>query len=176
MKMLRLCLLSVLLVLLMFAFASSGDKPKTTAKAEAIAKTEVILHDSVDIVIDTTAAIEQDITDKIVAYYFHGTRRCVTCKKIEAYSQESIEKNFAKEMENGLLEFKPVNFDEEENKHFIDDYKLYTKSLVICGYDKGKQIKWKNLEKVWEHVNDKEDFFKYVQDEISVYLNEGIAE
>ena len=30
-------------------------------------------------------------SEKIIAYYFHGTRRCATCKKLEAYSKEAIE-------------------------------------------------------------------------------------
>ncbi len=172
MKSVNLLFLLVMSVLLLFTVVIADDKPKATAQAE----TKVILHDSIDIVIDETTLTEQEIEDKIVAYYFHGTRRCVTCKKIESFSQEAIESGFEKELKNGSLEFRPVNFDEEENEHFIKDYELYTKSLVICDYNKGKQIKWKNLEKVWEHVNDKEDFLKYVQDEISIYLNESTTE
>lgn len=172
MKSLRVSFLLVTSVLLIFAAALSDDTPKAEAKAE----TKVILKDSADVIKDAAVSSEQEIKDKIIAYYFHGTRRCVTCKKIEAYSKEAVETSFAKELEDGLLEFSSVNFDEEENKHFIDDYKLYTKSLVVCDYNKGKQIKWKNLEKVWEHVNNKDDFLKYVQNEIRAYLDESSSE
>ncbi len=172
MKSFRLCLFLVMSILLLLAVAVSDDKPMTKATAE----TKVIVKDSTDVIKNATVSSEQENQDKIIAYYFHGTRRCVTCKKIEAYSQEAIESTFKKELESGRLEFSAVNFDEEENKHFIKDYELYTKSLVICDYNKGKQVRWKNLEKVWQHVRNKEDFFKYVQDEISAYINEGTAE
>jgi len=172
MKLLRLCLFWVVSVLLLFAFASSDDKVQSRAQAE----TKVIPLDSTNKISDITISDNQEITDKIIAYYFHGTRRCVTCKKLEAYSQEAIKTKFKDEIESGQLEFVPINFDEKENEHFIKDYALYTKSLVICDYNQGKQIKWKNLDKIWELVNDKEDYLKYVQDEISAYLDEGSDE
>ena len=168
----KLFLIFLALSIFLFSISMADDKP--ISKAED--KTIVLSKDSIDKIKDTSIDSTQAITDKIVAYYFHSTRRCVTCKKIEAYSREAIESKFDKELESGLLEFKPINFDEEENEHFIKDYALYTKSLVICDYKKGKQIKWKNLEKIWELVNDKEDFLKYVQDEISNYLDEGSDE
>jgi hypothetical protein len=92
---------------------------------------------------------------KVIAYYFHGTQRCPTCRKLEAYSGEV------------------VNVDEPLNKHFVNDYQLYTKSLVIVKMQGGKQVDWKNLQKIWELVGEKDDFMRYVQDEVSAYLGEG---
>jgi hypothetical protein len=109
----------------------------------------------------------------VVVYYFHTTYRCPSCKKIEAYSKESIETGFAVELQSGKLRFESVNIDEPDNKHYIKDYQLYTKSLVICDIKDGKQIQWKNLAKVWEHVGNKDVFVKYVQDEINAYLKES---
>ena len=34
----------------------------------------------------------------IVAYYFHGNKRCSTCRKLEAYSRKAIEGGFADEL------------------------------------------------------------------------------
>ena len=119
MKLIKVILFSFVSLLLIFVSAISDDKPQ--------AETKVILPDSADKIIDTAMSAEQEITDKIIAYYFHGIRRCFTCKKIELYSQEAIESTFKKELESGRLEFHPVNFDEEENKHFIKDYELYKK-------------------------------------------------
>jgi len=145
-------------------------------KNQAETKTQVMINDSTDVSIDTTVLAENAVKDKIIVYYFHGTRRCATCKKLEAYSEEAIKEKFQKEIESGQLEFLPINFDEEENKHFINDYELYTKALVICEYDNDKQVKWKNLDKIWELVNSKEDYFKYVQDEIGLYLKDSSDE
>ena len=113
------------------------------------------------------------VQPQVVAYYFHTTYWCVSCRKIEAYSKEAIESGFADQLENGTLTFQSVNINEDVNKHFIKDYQLYTKSLVICNMDYGKQVEWRNLAKVWELIRDKDAFVKYVHDEINSYLKES---
>ena len=115
----------------------------------------------------------QNNTDNhIKAYYFHGNFRCVSCKKIEKYSREAIETYFDKQLKNGKLTFQTINTDKPENKHFIQDYQLVTKSLVIVEYKDGKQVKWQNLEKVWQHLNNKDVFFNYVKTETETYLKD----
>ncbi len=109
---------------------------------------------------------------KVVAYYFHVTIRCVTCRTIESYAREAIEKGFAKEMKNGVVEWRPVNVQLPQNRHFVSDYHLYTRSLVLSRVRDGKQLEWRNLEKVWELVSKKADFFRYVQANVKECLGE----
>ena len=109
---------------------------------------------------------------KVIAYYFHGTFRCTTCRTIEQYSHDAIQMYFAKELGNGKLEFRPVNVDETENKHFIQDYQLVTRSLVLSLVSDGKEMKWKNLPDVWKLVRDKDKFYQYVKDEVTIFLKE----
>ena len=109
---------------------------------------------------------------KVIAYYFHGTFRCSTCRTIEEYSHDAIQTYFAKELQNGKLEFRPVNVEEPENKHFIQDYQLVTRSLVLSLMSDGKETKWKNLPDVWKLVRDKDKFFQYVKDEVEIFLKE----
>jgi DNA-directed RNA polymerase subunit M/transcription elongation factor TFIIS len=111
-------------------------------------------------------------TDKVIAYYFHGVFRCSTCHKLEEYSKEAIEANFKDELNSDKLEFITVNIEHRENKHFVSDYQLYTKSLILSLVKDGKEIKSKNLTKIWEYVGDKQKFIDYVRDEISVFLKE----
>ena len=109
---------------------------------------------------------------KLIAYYFHGTFRCTTCRTIEQYSHDAIQMYFAKELGTGKLEFRPVNVEESENRHFIQDYQLVTKSLVLSLVTDGKETKWKNLPDVWKLVRDKDKFFQYVKDEVDLFLKE----
>jgi hypothetical protein len=111
-----------------------------------------------------------DSNRKVIAYYFHGTARCPTCLKIEAYSRDAIESGFKDALEAGRLEFKSVNVDEPENGHYVQDYDLYTRSLVLVETDGDKQVRWKNLTRVWDLVRSKEQFVKYVQDALRGYL------
>lgn len=108
----------------------------------------------------------------VVAYYFHGNFRCPTCRTMEQYSKEAIEENFKGEIASGKLIFKTVNVDEKENEHFINEYGLYTKSLVISKVVDDREIKHKNLTKIWEYVRNKDKFLDYVTSEIKDYLKE----
>jgi len=68
------------------------------------------------------------------------------------------------------LQFKVVNIDFPENKHFIKDYQLYTRSLIVAEFREGKQLRWKNLTGVWNYLGDREKFYDYVRSEIQAYL------
>ena len=111
-------------------------------------------------------------TGKVIAYYFHSATRCPTCYKLEQYSKEAIEANFKDALASGKLEFKVVNVEERGNEHFTQDYQLYTKSLVISLVKGGKEIKSKNLAKIWDYVSNKQKFINYVTEEVNNFLKE----
>ncbi len=108
----------------------------------------------------------------ISATYFHTTFRCPTCQKIEELSFLAVSQNFEEELKSGKMVWRVINVDEPENKHYNDDYQLYTKSLIISEVKDGKELRWKNLEKVWQYVRDDEKFDAYVKDEIADWLKE----
>ena len=109
-------------------------------------------------------------TTKALVYYFHGYARCIRCKMFEAYTQEAIPELFAEQLKDGQLQLKIINVEEPANNHFINDYKLVTKSIVISRLKNGKEAEWKNLVRIWELVGNKEVFKRYIQDEIAIYL------
>jgi len=107
---------------------------------------------------------------KVVLYYFHGTARCPTCRKFESYSNEALQQAFTENLNNGRLEWKIINVDEPGNQHYVSDYQLYSKSIVIAKIQDGEQLAWKNLNRIWELVRNKDVFIKYIQDEVGTYL------
>ncbi len=115
-------------------------------------------------------AADKPSSGKVAAYYFHGDFRCSTCYKLETYSKEAIEANFKNELASGKLVFNVINTDEKGNEHFVNDYQLYTKSLVISLIENGKEVKSKNLTKIWDYVGNKQKFFEYVASEINSFL------
>lgn len=110
---------------------------------------------------------------KVIAYYFHTNTRCSTCMKIEAYSKEAIEKGFAEELKKGILEMRIVNYENPENRHFMKDYKLVSKSLVLVNMVNGKQTEWTNLKVIWQLTGRKDAFLNYVRKEVRSYLAKG---
>ena len=107
---------------------------------------------------------------KIVAYYFHVTVRCTTCRAIEAYSKQVIHQRFAKELSDGRIEWRLVNVQLPENRHFIQDYQLFTKSLVLALMKDGLQQEYKVLNETWELAGDKAALEQYVEKEVRGYL------
>ncbi|GAB4231811.1 MAG: hypothetical protein OHK0028_06990 [Deltaproteobacteria bacterium] len=106
----------------------------------------------------------------VVAYYFHGRVRCVSCVKIERLSGRAIRERFPEELRTGRLTFREVDVDDPGNRHFIDDYGLTSQSLVIVEYRDGRRVRWKNLEKVWTLLDSEKEFLPYVQESVSSYL------
>jgi len=117
-----------------------------------------------------TAAAPEPQSDRVIAYYFHTTYRCATCRRIEAYSREAVDTGFARELKDGSLEFRLVNIQLPENRHFIEDYQLFTKSLVLVRLKGGKQVEWTNLDRVWELTGNRDAFVGYVQQGVRGYL------
>ena len=91
---------------------------------------------------------------------------------MEEYSRGAIESFFAKELKEGVLEFKPVNTDDSENRHFIQDFQLFTRSLVLARYDNGELKEYKNLPDIWTYSGDKMKFRLYVKNEVERFFKE----
>jgi hypothetical protein len=107
-----------------------------------------------------------------VVYYFYTNTRCSSCKTIEAYTCEAVEKNLSAGYNGWKIAFKGVNIEEEPYKHFVQDYWLNTKSVVVQKFSGDKPLKWGKLEKVWQLLGDKEAFINYVTGETHKLLDE----
>jgi len=117
-------------------------------------------------------AADKPPVEKICVYYFHGSMRCPTCYKLEQYSKEAIEDNFKSELASGRLEYRVVNIEQKGNEHFIHDYQLYTKALILSLVKGGTQVKSKNLTHIWQLVGNKYKFIEYVKEELANFLKE----
>ena len=108
--------------------------------------------------------------EKTIVYYFHGNMRCRTCNKIETYTKEAINTGFAGELAKGLLEIRVINTDKSENEHFIKDFQLTNRSIVLARNEEDKPKKWKNLDRIWLLVRKKEAFQSYIREEIQIFM------
>ncbi len=114
----------------------------------------------------------QGSPEKLVVYYFHTNYRCNTCNKFEGLTREVLEQDFKDIVDNGKIEFKMINIENESNKHYVDEYKIVTKSIVLSLIEKKLELQWKNLDKIWTLVRDDEGKFKnYIHEEIKIFLN-----
>ena len=104
-------------------------------------------------------------------YYFHGHVRCVNCINFEHFTDELLKKDFSEDLANGRIEWKVINVDIPGNAHYVDEYKLFTKSLILVPH-KGKNNSFKNLTDIWKYAGDKAKFQSYVKAEIQKALSQ----
>ncbi|MFH1369753.1 MAG: nitrophenyl compound nitroreductase subunit ArsF family protein [Planctomycetota bacterium] len=108
---------------------------------------------------------------QIVVYYFHGDVRCPTCHKLESYAKEALDTYFAKDIADGKIIWKPTNVDTAGNEHFVKDYELVTKSVILSRIVNGQQVAWKNLDRIWDLVSDKDKYLAYIRDSVSAFAS-----
>jgi len=143
-----------------FLYSCQSSEPvKKTVKTDSAKTTEKV----------STPKSEQK---KVVVYYFHTTFRCHSCTMIEQFTRDAVENGFAEELKKGLIELKVIIVEEKGNEHFAEEYKLYTKSVIISDVRNGKEVSWKNLEKIWQLLGDQNKFKEYIQTEIKIFLKE----
>jgi hypothetical protein len=95
----------------------------------------------------------------LVAFYFHGTKRCQSCNSIERLTREALKA----ETEAGRVEIRSVNVDDAPNAHYVDDFQLAMRTVVLAEEAGGTVVRWKRLDECWDRFADPPDFLAYVQ-------------
>jgi hypothetical protein len=80
-------------------------------------------------------AQEKADTKGVEAYYFHNTRRCMTCNTVEKVAVESL-----KELYGNKIVLKSLVFEDKKNKALVDKYKVEGQSLFFVKGDKKVDI------------------------------------
>jgi hypothetical protein len=92
---------------------------------------------AVQAAITAEAIAVSDETDEpaIEAYYFHTSRRCVTCRNVERISSEILE-----ELYGDKITLKPVNLENKENEALAKKLSVAGQSLLIVNGTKKVDI------------------------------------
>lgn len=69
-------------------------------------------------------------SNKVEAYYFHYSSRCVTCKAVEAEAKKDLENLYG-----GKVTFKSVNLDDDSSKALAEKLQVAGQSLLIVKGD-----------------------------------------
>lgn len=85
----------------------------------------------------TSKQVKTAITaSKIELYYFHYTRRCVTCNAVESETKASIVALYPTEYKNGRITFKSVNLDEDSSSELAKKFKAEGQALLVISGSK----------------------------------------
>ena len=120
-----------------------------------------------------TGASAADITPgtKLVVYFFSEGKECTTCEQIPLYTRAALDEYFAGELKSGTIVYCAIDVDEARNLHYIDRYGIYTKSIVLSRIANGSEVRWKDLNRIWDLVYDKSAFVAYVRDQVRTELD-----
>ncbi|MBN2236906.1 MAG: thioredoxin family protein [Bacteroidales bacterium] len=77
------------------------------------------------------STVKQTTDNQVKVYYFHATRRCVTCQAIEKVAKETIEEKYGND-----IEFIVLNREKEENSALVRKFKISGQTLLVVKGDK----------------------------------------
>ncbi|MDD5129022.1 MAG: nitrophenyl compound nitroreductase subunit ArsF family protein [Candidatus Omnitrophica bacterium] len=113
------------------------------------------------------------VKDKVIAYYFRGTFRSPSCRHLEKNCRGVIETSFRDALASGKLEFQVVILGDKGEGYYANYYKIYARTLILSLVKDGKEIEWKNLDRIGEFFDDREGFSEYLKKEINIFLGKA---
>jgi len=113
----------------------------------------------------------RSLSDGLVVYYFHSNVRCPTCQAIESQSEETLQSEFAAQLESGEVVWKVLNYEEPAASELAAKFEIQMPVVVLARMKEGQIEDWNRLDQVWGIVGDKPAFAEYIRTEISQMLN-----
>jgi hypothetical protein len=107
----------------------------------------------------------------LVVYYFHGNVRCPTCEAIESQSHETVQADFASQLESGEMVWEVLNYEEPAASELATKFEIQMPVVVLARMKEGQIEDWNRLDRVWGIVGDKPAFAEYIRAEITQMLN-----
>ena len=93
----------------------------------------------------------------LTVFYFHGRQRCVTCNRMEQMVRE-VAHNLPS------VEVKAVNLDEPANEHYVADFGLTMRTVVLqCG------SRFAVLDKCWNLAHNEAAFRDYIAKSVAAF-------
>lgn len=118
---------------------------------------------------DSLAETEES---QIRVYFFHGTTRCFTCLRMSSLLGEALQQNFPSLLDSGALQWRPVNIELPENAQYLRVFDVSEHEVVLVKYCKGKPVRWRKLNGLWDNVERRKAFFSQVKEGVEAFRGE----
>ncbi len=149
----------------------TGGRDSGTDQAEIAAVTESHADTGAPsgLTKETRTSVATAQESKYVVAYLHGRARCGPCRTLEDYAKEAVHAHFADDLASGDMEWRIVNVATPENSHLSQHYGLYTQSVIVSEVQNGTEVRWKNLDMIWQLVRDRDAYFDYIKTEVEAF-------
>ncbi len=95
-------------------------------KVIVLSFTLLLMSCLVSIAQTTSKNTKSTASDKIEAYYFHLSARCITCQAVEAEAKKDLESLYG-----GKVSFKSINIEDDANKAIAEKLKISGQTLLL---------------------------------------------
>jgi hypothetical protein len=77
---------------------------------------------------------ESEPANTVEVYYFHFTRRCVTCVNVQKATEKVLKDHYGDELENGSIVYNEINLSEPESRETAQMLGVGGQALLVtCG-------------------------------------------
>ena len=77
---------------------------------------------------------EPESANVVEVFYFHFTRRCVSCVNVQKATEKVLKENYEEEMENGSVIYHEINLSEPESREIAQKLGVGRQALLVtCG-------------------------------------------
>ncbi len=115
-------------------------------------------------------SFSKEKSENIKIMYFHATERCQGCLALEGNVVKSVNELYETELKAEMYNYDSIDFLAEENEKFVELYKIETQTLIISKVVEGKEVKWINLDKIWDYAGSYPKMKKYIDREMKKLL------
>ncbi|MCC7572095.1 MAG: hypothetical protein KO464_01750 [Candidatus Methanofastidiosum sp.] len=155
-----LSILLIITTLLIFSacVSNSAEKPQTNTQPNTNQGNTNTVPEKVNVL-------------KVEVIHFHPRVGCVSCTTLGAYTEETVNKYFSKELQSGRITFRHVNYELTENQELVLLYRPPGSALCIGVYDDQGHLFIEENYGGWYRLNNKDTFFPYMKQLIEMRLN-----
>ena len=111
--------------------------------------------------------------NQVVVYYFHRKFRCQSCEVLESTLQETLKVTYSAHFGAGRLAMCVINLDDPENRHYLEQFKILSNSIVIVERKGGVVSRFKTLDSIWDISQDREAIDIMLRTEVAGFLSES---
>lgn len=169
------CLISLFSATLVVLIARSMDSQAASRLepqlARIVEELEAIRSSGVIATSPAATAKGRSLRDGLIVYYFHSNTRCPTCQAIESQSHETVQADFASQLESEEMAWEVLNYDEPAASELATKFQIQMPVVVLARMKEGQIEAWNRLDRVWGLVGDKPAFAEYIHTEINQMLN-----
>ena len=111
--------------------------------------------------------------NQVIVYYFHRKFRCQSCEVLESTLQSTMQVTYADHFGTGRLAMCVVNLDDPNNRQYLEQFEIFSNSVVIVEKRGGNILRFKTVESIWDVSEDGEAISHLLQAEVEGFLPES---